>query len=154
MAGKVLVSTQEHIDRLIAARLQADIMKSNTVIVARTDAEAATLLDNNIDPRDHPFIIGSTCKSQLALNAELRAAELSGIAGTQLTDIMQAWDAKAGLCTYGELVAKNLSSAGAQASRIAEWNKKYPTLSHTDAVALAQSWNVDSYWLVSFILFC
>jgi len=44
MGGKVLVSIQEHIDRLVAARLQADILGVETVIVARTDAEAATLL--------------------------------------------------------------------------------------------------------------
>jgi isocitrate lyase len=55
MGGKVLVSTQEHIDRLVAARMAADILGSNLIIVARTDAEAATLLDSNIDGRDHPF---------------------------------------------------------------------------------------------------
>jgi len=55
MGGKVLVSTQEHIDRLVAARMAADILGSNLIIVARTDAEAATLLDSNIDRRDHPF---------------------------------------------------------------------------------------------------
>ena len=52
MGGKVLVSTQEHVDRLVAARLAADIMGTNLIIVARTDAEAATLLDSNIDSRD------------------------------------------------------------------------------------------------------
>jgi isocitrate lyase len=58
MAGKVLVSTQEHINRLNAARLQADIMRSETVIVARTDAESATLIDCNIDVVDKKFILG------------------------------------------------------------------------------------------------
>jgi isocitrate lyase len=51
---------QEHCDRLAAARLQADVMGTDTVIVARTDAEAASLLDSNVDPRDHPFILGAT----------------------------------------------------------------------------------------------
>jgi Isocitrate lyase len=60
MGGKVLVSTQEHIDRLVASRLAADIMGTSLIIVARTDAEAATLLDSNIDGRDHPFILGVT----------------------------------------------------------------------------------------------
>merc|ERR1712014_486116 len=60
MGGKVLVSTEEHVQRVIAARLQADIMKVPLVVVARTDAEAATLMDSNIDPRDHPFIKGAT----------------------------------------------------------------------------------------------
>lgn len=58
MGGKVLVSTQEHINRLIACRLQADIMKCPLVIVARTDSESASYIDSNIDSRDHPFLIG------------------------------------------------------------------------------------------------
>lgn len=58
LAGKVLVPIQEHINRLIAARLQADIMKNNLVIIARTDSESGNLLDSNIDERDHPFILG------------------------------------------------------------------------------------------------
>merc|ERR1719478_1227981 len=60
MGGKVLVSTQEHVQRLIACRLQADICNSPLILVARTDAEAASFLDSNIDPRDHPFITGVT----------------------------------------------------------------------------------------------
>lgn len=51
MGGKVLVSTREHIDRLMAARLQCDILGSETVVVARTDAEAAKLIESNQDPR-------------------------------------------------------------------------------------------------------
>merc|ERR1719386_330978 len=60
MGGKVLVSTSEHIQRLIACRLQADILNSPLVLVARTDAEAATMLDSNMDPVDHPHIKGAT----------------------------------------------------------------------------------------------
>merc|ERR1712167_110430 len=60
MGGKVLVSTWEHIQRLIAIRLQADICNSPLVLVGRTDAEAATMILSNIDPRDHPFIKGAT----------------------------------------------------------------------------------------------
>jgi len=44
MGGKVLVSTQEHVDRLVAARLACDILGTNTILIARTDAESATLL--------------------------------------------------------------------------------------------------------------
>lgn len=74
MSGKVLVSTQEHIDRLIASRLQADIMGSDLIIVSRTDAEAANLLDTNIDPRDHAFILGSTNPLLPALADVIRLA--------------------------------------------------------------------------------
>ena len=56
MGGKVLIPVQQHIRTLNAARLAADVMRVPTVIVARTDAESATLLTSNIDERDHPFI--------------------------------------------------------------------------------------------------
>lgn len=58
MAGKVIVSTRDHVNRLIAVRLQADIMNVPLVICARTDALSAKFLDSNIDARDHPFILG------------------------------------------------------------------------------------------------
>ncbi|MEL6638281.1 MAG: isocitrate lyase [Bacteroidota bacterium] len=58
LGGKVLVPTQEAIDKLVAARLAADVMNVPTVLIARTDAEAANLLTSDIDPRDHQFIHG------------------------------------------------------------------------------------------------
>lgn len=58
--GKVLVGIDEQIKRLTAARLQLDTMKVPGIIVARTDAEAANLLDNSGDERDHAFILGAT----------------------------------------------------------------------------------------------
>ena len=58
--GKVLVPSDEQIKRLNAARFQLDVMKVPGIIVARTDAEAATLLDGRGDERDQPFILGAT----------------------------------------------------------------------------------------------
>ncbi len=58
--GKVLVSSDEQIKRLNAARFQLDVMRVPGIIVARTDAEAANLLDCRGDERDQPFILGST----------------------------------------------------------------------------------------------
>ena len=58
MGGKVLVSTSDHIKRLKACRLQADIMGSELVIVARTDAVSAQYINNNFDIRDKPYIQG------------------------------------------------------------------------------------------------
>ena len=58
--GKVLVSVDEQIKRLNAARLQLDIMRVPGIIVARTDAEAATFIENRSDERDQPFILGAT----------------------------------------------------------------------------------------------
>ncbi len=59
-AGKVLVAVDEQIRRLNAARLQLDVMRVPGIIVARTDAEAATFLDNRSDERDQPVILGAT----------------------------------------------------------------------------------------------
>lgn len=58
--GKVLVPDDEQIKRLNAARFQLDVMRVPGIIVARTDAEAANLLDANGDERDQPFILGVT----------------------------------------------------------------------------------------------
>ncbi|MBL0162380.1 MAG: isocitrate lyase [Xanthomonadales bacterium] len=58
MGGKVLVPTREAIDKLNAARLAADVMGVPTLIVARTDAEAADLLTSDIDANDQPFMTG------------------------------------------------------------------------------------------------
>src|SRR5690606_4855537 len=58
--GKVLVASDEQIKRLNAARLQLDVMGVPGIIVARTDAEGANLLDGRGDERDHPFILGAT----------------------------------------------------------------------------------------------
>ncbi len=53
-------------------------MGTETVIVARTDAEAATLLDTNVDARDQPFIMGCTNEDLEGLNDQLRNATLRG----------------------------------------------------------------------------
>ncbi|HEX2679708.1 MAG TPA: isocitrate lyase/phosphoenolpyruvate mutase family protein, partial [Candidatus Dormibacteraeota bacterium] len=58
--GKVLVTQDEQIRRLNAARLQLDIMRVPGILVARTDAESATFLENCSDERDQPFILGAT----------------------------------------------------------------------------------------------
>mmetsp|Transcript_13328 Transcript_13328/g.32646 ORF Transcript_13328/g.32646 Transcript_13328/m.32646 type:complete len:541 (+) Transcript_13328:186-1808(+) len=102
MGGKVLVPTMEHCQRVVAARLQADVMQSPLLIVARTDADAATLLDSNVDPRDHPFILGATKEGV----ETLREATAKGTSET--------WKARAGSKTYVELIAEKLSGDALQ----------------------------------------
>jgi isocitrate lyase len=58
LGGKVLVPTQEAINKLVAARLAADVCNVPTLVIARTDAEAANLITSDIDPRDSRFITG------------------------------------------------------------------------------------------------
>jgi len=58
--GKVLVPSDEQIKRLNAARFQLDVMRVPGIVVARTDAEAANLIDSRADERDQPFLLGAT----------------------------------------------------------------------------------------------
>lgn len=59
LGGKVLVPTQEAINKLVAARLAADVMNVPTILIARTDADAANLLTSDVDPRDRKFLDGT-----------------------------------------------------------------------------------------------
>ncbi|WP_024801905.1 isocitrate lyase [Nocardia sp. BMG51109] len=58
LGGKVLIPTQQHIRTLNSARLASDVAGTPTVVIARTDAEAATLITSDVDERDRPFITG------------------------------------------------------------------------------------------------
>jgi len=58
MGGKVLVPTREAVEKLNAARLAADVLGVPTILVARTDAEAADLLTSDVDANDKPFVVG------------------------------------------------------------------------------------------------
>lgn len=59
MGGKVLVPTREAVEKLAAARLAADVMGASTLLIARTDAEAADLLASDVDDNDKPFCTGA-----------------------------------------------------------------------------------------------
>jgi len=130
MGGKVLIAIREHVDRLSAARLQADIMGVETVLVARTDACSATFLECNIDGRDHPFISGTTnpnigtledaCNKALAKGESYEAAEA-------------AWLKDANLCRYGDAIADAMKKAGKPANVINAWLKESLTLDNSRA---------------------
>ena len=102
MGGKVLVSTMEHIDRLVACRLSADLLGTETILVARTDAEASNLIDSNIDPRDHPFIMGISSPDAPTLSTLLSSAETK----TEADRIETDYFAKYPLTTFPSLVEK------------------------------------------------
>ncbi|MEQ8661438.1 MAG: isocitrate lyase, partial [Gammaproteobacteria bacterium] len=89
MGGKVLVPTQEAVQKLVAARLAADVMGVPTVVLARTDANAAALLTSDIDERDHPFVTGErTAEGFYETNAGLDQAIARGLAYAPYADLL------------------------------------------------------------------
>merc|ERR1719382_2325491 len=117
MGGKVLVSAAEHAQRLIALRLQADVLNSPLIIVARTDAEAATMIDSNIDPLDHPHIKGATKQGVEPLYEAIK----------NKTD--KDWETRAGCMTFPDAVAKVLKGKGVDS---AKWLKDSLKMSLTE----------------------
>jgi isocitrate lyase len=89
MGGKVLVPTSQHVRTLQAARLAADVMGVPTIIVARTDANAATLLTSDIDPRDRRFIVGDrTPEGFHQVSGGLESAIARGLAYAPYCDLI------------------------------------------------------------------
>jgi isocitrate lyase len=91
MGGKVLVPMQEGINKLVAARLAADTLGVPTVLVARTDAESASLLTSDVDERDAPFIEtakGRTAEGFFYVKAGLKPAIARGVAYAPYTDLV------------------------------------------------------------------
>jgi len=119
-AGKVLVAQDEQNKRLNAARLQLDVMRVPGIIVARTDAESATFLDNRSDERDQPFILGATNSELpsyrvgvLAIQKALFDLGLDDVRGHLLFAVPDdelraaaAWCAKVGLTSLIEQAAR------------------------------------------------
>ena len=89
MGGKVLVSTQEMVNKLIASRLAADIMDVPTVIIARTDALSGALLQSDSDKEDHKFITGErTEEGFFKTNAGMGQAVSRGLAYAPYCDLI------------------------------------------------------------------
>eukprot|EP00550_Attheya_septentrionalis_P002512 CAMPEP_0198283714 /NCGR_PEP_ID=MMETSP1449-20131203/3293_1 /TAXON_ID=420275 /ORGANISM="Attheya septentrionalis, Strain CCMP2084" /LENGTH=603 /DNA_ID=CAMNT_0043980477 /DNA_START=121 /DNA_END=1932 /DNA_ORIENTATION=+ len=143
MGGKVLVCTQEHVDRLVAARLASDVLGTNLIIVARTDAEAATLLDSNIDKRDHPFILGVTTPRLSSLREATEQATANGL--NDMDNVQNDWNKRANLMTFGDAVLAKISSLpgvspGRKRSMVQRWYASNPnTLSNADARRVSDS---------------
>ena len=89
MGGKVLVPTAQHIRTLTAARLAADVMDVPSVIVARTDALAATLLTTDVDERDRPYVVGSrTTEGYHKVTGGMDSAIARGVAYAPYADLI------------------------------------------------------------------
>lgn len=137
--GKVLVPSDEQIKRLNAARLQLDVMGVPGVVVARTDAEAATLIDGCGDERDQPFILGVTNRevpsyrvAYLALLRHFHAAGVTDLTGHLLYAVpdrlyadADAWLERNGLAAEvseaaGRLATDPSASVEAELDRVAD----------------------------------
>ncbi len=206
--GKVLVGSDEQIKRLNAARFQLDVMGVSGIIVARTDAEAASLLDSAADERDQPFVLGATRRNlpsyKAAYLAVLRRLTTAGVEGAnghllyalpqvqyeradawldangvgeaiaealraaanspispelnlpeRIADLAtgafaEAWQAAAGLCTYGEAMAERISALAAEGADVGisavEWRNFARIASWECARERAAELGLDVYW--------
>ncbi len=89
LSGKVVIPTNVAIEKLVAARLAADVLGVPTVIMARTDANSATLLANDIDDRDKPFIHGErTHDGYFRFKGGINAAIARGVAYAPYSDML------------------------------------------------------------------
>jgi isocitrate lyase len=89
LGGKVLVPTQEFVRKLISARLAADVMDVPLMIIARTDADAATLLTSDIDPYDQPFVTGErTSEGFFHVRSGIESAIARGLAYAPYADMI------------------------------------------------------------------
>jgi len=202
--GKVLVPSDEQIKRLNTARFQLDVMRVPGIIVARTDAEAANLIESRSDERDQPFILGATNLKvppyKACFLALMRSFYDSGVTdlrghllyalpdgeyatadawlqrhgitqlveeaaaswregGAQSVDdlfdqvesrFVDAWQADAGLETYGEAVAELLAFREREGEpldmKVADWRKFAATASLYAARERARELGADAPW--------
>lgn len=133
LGGKVLVPTQEAIQKLIAARLAADVCGVPTLIIARTDADAANLLTSDIDERDHLFLTGERtvegfyevrCGVEQGIARGLSYAPFADLLWmeTSTPDLGQAREFAQGIHTQfpGKMLAYNCSPSFNWAARLNE----------------------------------
>ena len=89
LGGKVLVPTREFIQKLVAARLAADVMGVSTVLIARTDALNAKLITSDIDPYDQPFLTGErTYEGFFVTRGGMEATIARGLAYAPYADLL------------------------------------------------------------------
>jgi isocitrate lyase len=108
LGGKVLVPTSEAIQKLVAARLAADVMGVPTLVLARTDANSAQLLTSDVDPRDHAFLTGErTTEGFFCIRGGLDSAIARAISYAPHADLIWCETSEPNLeeaCAFAEAV--------------------------------------------------
>ena len=120
LAGKVLVPVGDHINRLVAARFQWDLMGSENLVIARTDSESGKLISSAVDTRDHEYILGVN-EDVEPLAETLQVMEAEGATGAEIDKYEAQWVKSHKLVTFDEAVVQHLKDEGATESKIEEY---------------------------------
>ena len=112
LAGKVLVPVGDHINRLVAARFQWDVMGTENLVIARTDSESGKLISSAIDARDHEYILGVTDANAEPLAETLQIMELEGASGPEIDAFESKWVKDHKLVTFDEAAETHIKAAG------------------------------------------
>jgi isocitrate lyase len=121
LAGKVLVPTGEHINRLNAARFQWDVMGSENLVIARTDSESGRLISSAIDVRDHEFILGIADPSVEPLAETLQSMEARGATGAEIDVFEAKWVKSSTLVTFDEAAVAHMKKEGVSQAKIDDY---------------------------------
>ena len=115
LAGKVLVPFGDHINRLVAARFQWDLMGCENLVIARTDSESGKLLSSAIDARDHEYILG-VMEEVEPLAETLQVMEMEGASAEEIDSFEAEWVQKHKLVTFDEAATTHIKAAGKETS--------------------------------------
>ena len=115
LAGKVLVPVGDHINRLVAARFQWDVMGCENLVIARTDSESGKLISSAVDARDHEFILGVT-EDVEPLAETLQVMEMEGATAEEVNKFEADWVKEHKMVTFDEAAEAHIKSAGKDAS--------------------------------------
>jgi len=139
LAGKVLVPVGDHINRLVAARFQWDMMGSENLVIARTDSESGKLLSSAVDVRDHEYILGVTEETE-PLAEVLQEMEFNGASGPDVDAFEAAWVKEHKLVTFDEAVEAHLKAEGSDPAEYLSKTAANRNLSLTKRRALADKY--------------
>ncbi|KPM39225.1 2-methylisocitrate lyase, mitochondrial [Neonectria ditissima] len=121
LAGKVLVPVGEHVNRLVAARFQWDVMGCENLVIARTDSESGKLLSSAIDVRDHEFILGVADPALQPLAETIQDMEANGAVGAEIDAFEADWVKSTRLVTFDEAAVAHMKTEGVSQARIDEF---------------------------------